>query len=78
MELVLHELTRLFNCLTEEELCVLYDIKASTAVAWRKRGKGPDYVLAGNRCLYPLESITADLERRKRELVRGPRARDLL
>lgn len=54
------------DCLTEEDLCALYNIQPSTAENWRKRGKGPAYILAGNRYLYPRSSVASDLEARIR------------
>lgn len=43
--------------LTEDDFSLLAGIKVSTAEAWRKRGKGPAYVLIGNRYLYPRAAI---------------------
>ena len=37
--------------LLDEDLQVLAGVKGSTTDAWRKRGKGPDYVFVGNRFL---------------------------
>lgn len=59
-------LAKTLDCLTEEDLCALYDIKASTAETWRKRGKGPAYILAGNRYLYPRQAVASDLQSRTR------------
>lgn len=55
------------DCLTEQDVCELYDIELSTAENWRKRGKGPEYILAGNRYLYPRAAVAADLESRTRK-----------
>lgn len=60
-------LAETLDCLTEEDLCALYDIKPTTAENWRKRGKGPTYILAGNRYLYPKSSVAADLQSRTRK-----------
>lgn len=54
------------DCLSEEDLCTLYGIAPATAKAWRKRGVGPGYILAGTRYLYPRDSIAADLKARAR------------
>ena len=59
-------LAETLDCLTEEDLCVLYNIQPSTAENWRKRGKGPSYILAGNRYLYPRANVAADLQARLR------------
>ena len=41
------------DCLTEADHCLLAGITPTTAETWRKRGKGPAYVLHGNAYLYP-------------------------
>lgn len=51
------QLAASLDCMTEEELMLLAKIKANTAVAWRKRGMGPAYVLLGNRYLYPKKAV---------------------
>ena len=65
-------LAQSLDCLTEQDVCALYDITPLTAEAWRKRGKGPAYILAGNRYLYPRTSVAADLQTRVRERVAVP------
>jgi hypothetical protein len=60
-------LAQSLDCLTEDDLCVLYKITPATAETWRKRGTGPSYILAGNRYLYPRLSVAADLQTRVRE-----------
>lgn len=65
-------LAQSLDCLTEQDLCSLYGITRNTAEAWRKRGKGPAYILAGNRYLYPRASIAADLQARVRERSQAP------
>ena len=49
------------DCLTEHDLALLTDATESTVEAWRKRGKGPDYILVGNRFLYPRPAVAAYL-----------------
>lgn len=61
------ELAARLDCLTEQDLCVLYGITPGTAEAWRKRRKGPSYILAGVNYLYPRTSVAADLQARMRE-----------
>jgi len=51
------DLARLVDCLTENELCRLAGISASTADAWRRRGTGPAYVCLGNAFLYPRQHL---------------------
>lgn len=63
-------LAQSLDCLTEEDLCELYDISPHTAKAWRKRGTGPTYIIAGCRTLYPRDGIAADLKTRTRERAR--------
>ena len=55
------------DCLSEDELNNLADIKPGTAEAWRKRGKGPAYVLLGNRYLYPRSKVSTWLREHVRE-----------
>lgn len=49
------------DCMTEQDFILLTDTTAGTAQAWRKRGKGPDYILAGNRFFYPRSSVASYL-----------------
>jgi predicted site-specific integrase-resolvase len=51
------DLARTVNCLDEEGFAKLAGVKPSTLDAWRKRGKGPEYVLLGNNYLYPIEAV---------------------
>ena len=61
------ELAQSLDCLAEEDLCALARIKPATAEAWRKRSKGPAYVLIGNRFLYPKKSLADFLSTLVRE-----------
>ena len=45
------------DCLTEADLNLLTDTSPGTTESWRKRGKGPAYVLIGNRYLYPRKAV---------------------
>ncbi|HYD75329.1 helix-turn-helix domain-containing protein [Ramlibacter sp.] len=60
-------LAQLLDCLTEPDLCALFDIKPGTAVAWRKRGRAPPYAVVGNRVLYPRAQLAKFIERQLRE-----------
>jgi hypothetical protein len=62
-----HALALAMDYLTEQDLCALCDITASTAEAWRKRHKGPRYSLAGNRVLYPRAAVREFLDDQVRE-----------
>jgi len=50
-------LARLVNCLDENEFALLAGVKVTTLDAWRKRGKGPEYVLLGRNYLYPIAGV---------------------
>lgn len=50
-------LAQSLDCLAEPDLCLLANISPATAESWRKRGKGPAYVLIGNRYLYPRQAV---------------------
>jgi predicted site-specific integrase-resolvase len=47
---------------TEADFIALAGIKAATAEAWRKRGKGPAHVRLGNRVLYPRAAVAEFLK----------------
>lgn len=51
------ELAESLGCVTEHDVCELARIAPGTLEAWRKRGKGPPYVLFGNRFLYPRDGL---------------------
>jgi hypothetical protein len=56
---------------TEEDLCELCAITPPTAEAWRKRGKGPAYTLAGNSFLYPKAAVREFLDSQIRQRAAG-------
>jgi predicted site-specific integrase-resolvase len=60
-------LAQSLDCLSEHDLLLLADITPATAENWRKRGKGPAYVLLGNRYLYPRAAVAAYLNGNVRE-----------
>lgn len=65
------DLARLVNCLDEDGFAVLAGVKVATLNAWRKRGKGPEYILLGRNYLYPiagLQSHVASLVRSRTSL----------
>jgi len=66
------------DCLLVEDICVLYDVNDGTAETWRKRGSGPAYIRAGNRFLYPRQSVADDLKARARERRATTSPKDLL
>lgn len=51
------ELAASVDCMSDEEFAVLANVKLSTLDAWRRRGKGPDYILLGNRYIYPRSAV---------------------
>lgn len=61
------ELAASLDCIAEQDLCLLARIAPTTAEAWRKRGKGPAYVLIGNRFLYPRAAVSEFLHTLVRE-----------
>ena len=71
------ELAGVLGYLTAEAFRELCGIEESTEVAWRKRGKGPPYVLIGTQYLYPRDAVTTFLNARVRE-PRNVRAKDVL
>lgn len=50
-------LAQMVGCLDEHGFAMLSGVKASTLEAWRKRGKGPAYVLLGRNYLYPITAV---------------------
>jgi hypothetical protein len=65
------ELADALDCLLEPDICTLYKITPHTAEAWRKRHRGPEYILAGNRFLYPKKAVARDLQERARVRTSG-------
>jgi len=57
------------GCILDEDLQLLGGVKGTTTDAWRRRGKGPDYILFGNRVLYPRKALAAFLQARTRERI---------
>jgi len=73
----IRDLAQSLNCLSEADFCLLADIAPGTAESWRKRRKGPAYVLFGNRYLYPRAAVAEHLADHIRE-QRGTPAKALL
>ncbi len=71
------ELALRLDCFTSSQLRVLTGITENTEQAWRKRGSGPSYILAGREYLYPRKAVSEWLARRMRDQASGP-AKDLL
>ena len=57
----LADLARLVNCLDEQSVAKLAGVQTSTLDAWRKRGKGPEYVLLGRNYLYPIAAVQSHI-----------------
>lgn len=71
------DLAQSLDCMTEEDLCLLTATTPGTTESWRKRGKGPAYVLVGNRYLYPRKAVADFVHSNLRERREAP-AKDLL
>lgn len=65
------------DCLTEEDLILLTRTTPGTVMAWRKRGKGPVYILVGNRFLYPRQAVAEFLTNSTRQRT-APLGKDSL
>ena len=68
------ELARSLDYLSEQDLCELAGITPATAQSWRKRGRGPGYVLAGTTYLYAKTEVArwlASLSRDRRQRASG-------
>lgn len=63
----LHELLCALDCFSEDDVVLLTSTAATTVEAWRKRGTGPAYILAGNRYLYPRKAVADWLQTKLRE-----------
>jgi hypothetical protein len=64
--------------ISEPDFCLFAGITPKTAETWRKRGKGPAYVLIGTRYLYPRQALADHLQTLVRERRPQVRVRDLL
>lgn len=65
------------GCLCEQDLALLYGVAGTTLQAWRKRGAGPAYILAGTNYFYRRADVAADLEARVRVRA-APAGKDAL
>ncbi len=63
----LRDIAQSLDCLTEEDLNLLTNTTSGTTESWRKRGKGPAYVLVGNRFLYPRKAVAEFIQLNVRE-----------
>nr|WP_297350210.1 hypothetical protein [uncultured Caldimonas sp.] len=70
-------LAQSLDCFTEDDFILLAKITPGTASAWRKRGKGPAYVLMGNAFLYPRDAVREFISHCVRAPKKAP-AKDLL
>ena len=55
------------DCFIEEDFQQLANATPGTTQAWRKRGKGPAYILLGKRYLYPRPAVAQYLASITRE-----------
>jgi len=65
------------DCFIDEDLQTLGGIQPGTTDAWRRRGKGPPYLIFGNRVLYPKGPARQFLQTLMRERA-SVAAQDLL
>ena len=72
------DLARAVGCITEQEFCELLKIAQPTAETWRKRGKGPSFVRAGNAVLYPVDSVAAFIKAKARKPAGNVPAKSVL
>lgn len=63
------QMAETLDCFIEEDFQQLADATPSTTEAWRKRGKGPSYILLGKRYLYPRKAVAKYLESITRERI---------
>jgi hypothetical protein len=68
----IRDLAQSLDCIAEPDLCLLANITPNTAESWRKRGKGPAYVLIGNRYLYPRTAVSEFVQQNIRERHSAP------
>jgi hypothetical protein len=68
----LRDIANSLDCLTEQDLNLLSGTQPSTTDAWRRRGKGPEYILFGNAILYPREPLKRHLATLIRERKNRP------
>lgn len=62
----------------EPDFCALAGITPTTAEAWRKRHKGPAYVLLGRNYYYPRQAVADYLQTLIRERRPALPVKDLL
>ena len=62
----------------ESDFCALAGITQTTAEAWRKRHRGPAYILLGRNYYYPRQAVADHLQGLLRERKAGTLAKDLL
>lgn len=55
------------DCLLDDDVALLAGVTQGTTEAWRRRGQGPSYVMAGNRVLYPRAALVAFIASRTRD-----------
>ena len=73
------ELAKEIDCWTADEFAAFTGCTPLTLEAWRKRGKGPDFVRAGNAVLYPRSEVQAWLKQQHgMRARRAAAAKDML
>jgi hypothetical protein len=61
------DMARSLGYFTIPDICAIYGITPTTEVQWRKRGKGPRWIVAGHRILRTKEAVLEDLRAREKE-----------
>lgn len=66
----LAELAAKLDCITEEDLALLADVKVETVATWRHRGDGPVFCKVGTRALYSVGAVVEWMCRRNKHLAK--------
>jgi hypothetical protein len=73
------QLAQEVDCWTADELMAFTGCTAATLENWRKRGKGPAYILAGNNYLYQRSAVVRWLkDKNSSPSIRAFTTKDLL
>ena len=73
----IRELANSLDCLLDDDVALLTGVTQGTTEAWRRRGQGPSYVMAGNRVLYPRAALAAFIASRTRDRTPMPKKGEL-
>lgn len=62
----IREIALKLNHLPARDFEALAGVKRDTAESWRRRGKGPAYVLLGTEVYYPMDGVEAFMREKAR------------